>query len=200
MSKKRKLPKNLQTFKKRERICIIAEGFEETEYLEKIENLKLWNLDNKTIDIKNAKNLGNISSVYQYYKSNNDYDNIYIFCDTECQPYTHFESMLEKLKNIESANINIFNIVFFVNPCTMQVVLCHFRENVRLTSNFNNSKIIYELTNVKNYKKEENQRKAIFSKIRKDNYLKMKKRIMYSDDYKQLSKTNFIKLLDILEK
>lgn len=54
------------------KILIICEGYEETEYLESIKKLNVW--DNYDIDLINAESNGSLFSLYQYHYQNDNYD------------------------------------------------------------------------------------------------------------------------------
>ncbi len=181
------------------RITIICEGYEEFDYLMSLLHLGLWN-ELYSVRIKNAKSLTNIPPVYQSEYQNDNADLIVVFCDTELTPYEQFRSVCEKLDRFHARHV-WSNIVFFSNPCTMQVQLSHFG-NVALESNskHRNAPIIKQLTGVDNYRARDEQRRHINSQITRQNYFVMKQNLEpLSRDYKVKPSTNFLTLLNYLE-
>ena len=73
-----KLPKFLDKHK----ICIICEGNEEYEYLNRLKALKVWN-EQYDISLVNAEGNGNIPARYQDSYQNGAYEVVLVFCDTE---------------------------------------------------------------------------------------------------------------------
>lgn len=165
--------KKLPLVKGPNKILIVCEGYEENDYLHRLKSLNVWS-HNFSVDIKNACSIDNIASIYQYNYEVNNYKLIVIFCDTEKAPYEKFRAMKDKIKAFHNKK-SIDSIVFFANPCTMQIILSHFA-SVSLKSNekSKNANIIQKWTGVKNYVADENQRKAIMNKINVGNYNTMK--------------------------
>ena len=77
-----KLPKLFDKHK----ICVICEGNEEYEYLERLKALKVWDAQYEIIS-DNAGGNGNISALYQDSYQNSSYELVLVFCDTEKKPY-----------------------------------------------------------------------------------------------------------------
>ena len=185
---------NLPLIKDSIKILIVCEGYEEYDYLNRLKSLNVWS-HNFSIDIKNARSIDNIASVYQYNYAANDYKLIVIFCDTEKAPYEKFLVMKEKIKAFHNKK-SIDSIVFFANPCTMQIILSHFA-NISLKSNLksDNASTIKKLTGINNYVANENQRKAIINKINANNYQTMKNNIVgLSQNYETIPSSNVIEL------
>ncbi len=79
-----------------------------------------------SITVKNAKSLDNISAMYQNEYSNDNYDLVLIFCDTEVAPYKQFEQLKKKLDAFHGFQYAHRQILYFANPCTLLIVLAHF--------------------------------------------------------------------------
>lgn len=193
---KRRLPPKPNGHK----ICIICEGNEEYDYLFRLKELQVWRKQ-YSVKIKKAGSIDNISAMYQNEYANDNYELVLIFCDTEITPYEQYERLKQSLTDLfgelEAAQL----VIFFANPCTMQVVLSHFKA-VKLQSNqkSQNRSLIKRLTGVEDYRAQEQQRDAIMKKITVNNYVTLKKNIaILSDDDKKTPSTNFLTLLNYLE-
>lgn len=182
-----------------ERITIICEGYEEFDYLMTLLHLGLWS-ERYTVRIKNAKSLTNIPPVYQNEFQNDNADLIVVFCDTELSPYDQFKSVCAKIDRFHAKRVSKY-VVYFSNPCTMQVQLSHFAP-VCLESNSKhaNAPLIRELTGVENYRARDEQRRFINRQITRGNYYEMKANLEpLSRDFNVRPSTNFITLLNYLE-
>ena len=83
----------------------------------------------------------------------------------------------------------------------MQIILSHFAE-IKLTSQSKaiNSKYIKEYIGMDNYKATDDQRKELFSKIKRSNYEKMKENVAkLSIDDNVTSSTNILKFIENFE-
>lgn len=83
----------------------------------------------------------------------------------------------------------------------MQIILSHFAE-IKLTSQSKviNSKYIKEYIGIDNYKATDEQRKELFSKIKRSNYEKMKENVTkLSTDDNVTSSTNILKFIENFE-
>lgn len=77
-------------------MCIICEGDEEYDYLERLNAIgERSNVYKVTLD--NACGNGNIPARYQDRFQNGSYDIVLIFCDTEKKPYEQYEDIKQKL-------------------------------------------------------------------------------------------------------
>lgn len=83
-------------FSDKDKICIICEGNEEYEYLEKLKKLKVWN-EQYDISLVNAGGNGNIPARYQDCYQNGAYELVLVFCDTEKKPYEQYEDIKRKI-------------------------------------------------------------------------------------------------------
>lgn len=185
---------------KTKKICIICEGNEEYLYLERLKQLNVWS-HSISITLKNAKSITNISAQYQNVYNMDNFDLVLILCDTEMTPYEDYLNLKTKIANLYGSKQSAESVIFFANPCTMQILLLHF-DFVKLSSNNknSNSKQIEELTGVKKYQANEHQIKSIINKITSENYIKLKEnlsKLNISD--KEIHSTNFLKLLHYLE-
>ena len=187
-----------QTGKKR--VCIICEGFEEKEYLERLQSFGAWQGRYYEVELVNAKSISNISLRYQSIYMNDSYDVVLIFCDTDTAPYDGYNEMKKKIDEFHGLNGASSVIVFYANPCVMQIVLLHFAD-IRLTSNqkSKNSKHIEMLTGIRNYQAHEAQRAALLEKINKQNFREMLERVKtLSEQDACMNSTNFLRLMSYL--
>lgn len=79
---KSRLPNFLNKYK----VCAICEGDEEYDYLNRLNELKVWN-EQYAVDLDNADGNGNIPARYQDRYQNGSYDIVFVFCDTDKKPY-----------------------------------------------------------------------------------------------------------------
>ena len=181
-------------------ILIVCEGSEEYDYLEALKKCGVWS-NKLSIKLKNAKSINNILSQYQYEFANDNYDLIVIFCDTEVPPYDEFINLKKAINEFHGKEV-AEKIVFFTNPCSMQIILSHFnRVNLKSNSKTNNSTLIHKLTGVKDYIATENQRTAIMKKINAKNYEVMKQNVAgLSGKCDVVPSTNVLELFEKLEK
>ena len=183
------------------RILIICEGSEEYDYIEKLRQINTsWSKKIKLV-LKNAKGIDRIFPIYQYELQDNNYYLIFIVCDTEIPPYEQFK----KLKSNIDKKIYGFNaskhVVFFANPCSMQIILSHFDEVKLTTNNKNkNSKLIKDLTGVEEYDGSDKKRTPIFNKLTILNYKYMKETIKKISSLEEdVPSSNILDLFDGLD-
>lgn len=191
--------KKLPLIKTNKQILIICEGYEEYDYLNCLKKCGVWS-QKYDIKLKNAKALDNIVPHYQYEFQNGNYDAILIFCDTEIFPCLQYKNLVKGINEIHGKSV-AKQIIYFGNPCTMQLILSHFG-NVKLTTNSKtaNSKQIKTLTGVSDYNALDNQRASIMKKITATNYMSMKANLVgLSNDDNVVPSTNFLNMLNNLE-
>ena len=82
-------------FSDKHKICIICEGNEEYEYLERLKYLSVWNAKYE-ISLVNAQSNGNIPARYQDRYQNGAYE-VLVFCDTEKKPYEQYKDIKSKI-------------------------------------------------------------------------------------------------------
>ena len=181
-------------------ICIICEGYEEYEYLTRLQQIGAWRKDIYAVDLINAKSNGNLAARYQDRYMSDAYHLVFIFCDTDLTPYADFKLLQDKINKFHGNNKAAGKVIFFGNPCTMQIVLLHFGNVKLLYSNKSkNAPNIEKLTGVNNYHGHEHQRKEIFKQISKKNFAKMLERIQaLPEDSAIKNSSNFYGLMQNL--
>ena len=159
------------------KICIICEGNEEYKYLERLDQLHVWN-DIYEISLVNAEGNGNIPARYQDRYQNGSYEAIFVFCDTEKKPHEQYEDIKRKINEFHGLDGVADEVVIFGNPCTMQIIAKHWtNEIIKSPAKHKNAPLIEKYTGVTNYKARIDQIKHLMKCINKDNYLEMQKRI-----------------------
>lgn len=159
------------------KICIICEGDEEYEYLDKLISLDVWS-NNYKFTLENADGNGNIPARYQDKYQNGSYDVVLVFCDTDKKPYEQYVDIKQKINEFHGVKNAADHVIIFGNPCTMQIIIEHWDEIVLDTNaKKRNAPIILKFTGIENYKGRADQRQELFSKITRDNYWEMLERI-----------------------
>lgn len=157
----------------KDKICIICEGNEEYDYLDKLKSLGVWN-ERYDFFLENAEGNGNIPARYQDKYQNGSYDLVLIFCDTEKKPYEQYEDIKNKVNAFHGVDKVADEIVIFGNPCTMQIVLLHGMQiSLKSPAKKTNSPYIKSCFGVDNYKGRKDQRDKIFAQITESNYYQM---------------------------
>lgn len=181
---KNKLPTFLAQNLDTNKICIICEGPEEYDYLEKLNSLGVWS-NKYSIVLDNAGGNGSVPARYQDKFQNGSYDIVLIFCDTEKKPYEQYKDIKRKINEFHGIENAADEVLIFSNPCTMQIVLKHWTdEKLKSPAKKVNAPLIEKCTGVENYKARADQRKQFFSNITKENYQEMYDRVkeMPNDD------------------
>lgn len=189
----------LPAFLNKCRVCIICEGDEEYDYLDRLNKIEVWNKAYK-VTLDNAGGNGNIPARYQDRYQNGSYDIVLIFCDTEKKPYEQYEDIKQKINEFHGVDHAAEEVIVFGNPCTMQVIIEHWADvKLKTPAKKVNSEIIGKLTGVNNYKGRADQRSELMSQITAENYLAMSERVkkMKSDDT-VIGSSNFDRLVDYL--
>lgn len=179
------------------RICIICEGDEEYEYLEKLISLNVWN-KKYFFRLENAEGNGNIPARYQNNYQNNSSDLVLIFCDTDKKPYEQYVDIKRKINEFHGIKNAADQIIIYGNPCTMQIIIEHWSDVVLCShKKKKNAPVIFDLTGIEGYKGRADQRQELFAKITKENYQEMRERIkkMPSEDSIEGS-TNFDRFIE----
>ena len=168
-----KLPKLFDKHK----ICVICEGNEEYEYLERLKALKVWDAQYEIIP-DNAGGNGNIPARYQDSYQNGSYELVLVFCDTEKKPYEQYEDIKRKINEFHGIDIAADEVIMFGNPCTMQIISKHWTETlIKSPAKPVNAPLIEEFTGVKNYKGKADQIAAVMEHITAENYADMCERV-----------------------
>ena len=193
------MPNKLPKIFDKHRICIICEGNEEYEYLNRLKNLKVWN-EQYDISLVNAGGNGNIPARYQDRYQNGADELVLVFCDTEKKPHEQYEDIKRKINEFHGVDNAADEVVIFANPCTMQIITKHWTdENIKSPAKPVNAPLIQKYTGVENYKGRADQLAVVMSHISVDNYWDMVqriKRLWGKDD--ELGCSNFGKYLDDL--
>lgn len=181
------------------RVCIICEGDEEYDYLDKIKKINVWNKIYE-VNLDNAGGNGNIPARYQDRYQNRSYDIVLIFCDTEKKPYEQYEDIKRKINEFHGVAHAAREVIIYGNPCTLQIIIEHWADvKLKTAAKKINAGIIAELTGIDNYKGRADQRSELMRQITAENYLTMYERVkkMTSDD-KVIGSSNFDRLVDFL--
>lgn len=183
----------------REKICIICEGSEEYDYLDRLEKLGVWS-DLYDVFLDNARGNGNIAARYQDRYQNGNYEIVLIFCDTEKKPYKQYDEIKRKVNDVHGNEIAAENVIIFGNPCTMQIILSHWDDvQLKTPAKKINAPIIEELTGVSGYNGKEEHRKQIMDKLNVENFEAMCQRVSaMSKDDSIVGSSNFDTLLKYL--
>ena len=193
------MPNKLPRFFDNHKICIICEGNEEYEYLNRLKNLKVWN-EQYDISLVNAGGNGNIPARYQDRYQNGADELVLVFCDTEKKPHEQYEDIKRKINEFHGVGSAADEVVIFANPCTMQIITKHWTdENIKSPAKPVNAPLIQKYTGVENYKGRADQLAVVMEHISVDNYWDMVQRIKRlggKDD--ELGCSNFGKYLDDL--
>lgn len=181
------------------RICIVCEGYEELDYMNSLINKAVFSRKYKFV-LVNSKSITNVSNVYINRYQSNSYDLVLVFCDTDKSPFTNYKMIKEEINKFHGKEVSN-QLIIFGNPCTMQIILSHFKEiKLKSQSKSINSKYIEELVGIKNYKATEEQRKLLFNKIDRNNYKIMKDNVSkLSSNDEEISSTNILKFIENFE-
>lgn len=189
----------LPTFLDKDKICIICEGDEEFDYLNRLKELEVWN-EKYEVLLDNADGNGNIPARYQDRYQNGSYEMVLVFCDTEKKPYEQYDDIKRKINDFHGMENAADEVVIYGNPCTMQIILEHWTD-VRLKSPAKkvNASLIKEFTGVDNYKGRADQREEIMKHVTADNYQDMYSRISAMENNDTVvGSSNFDRLLKYL--
>lgn len=192
----------MSEFVKRKNILIIAEGFEEKPYIDKILSFPNINKERYCFaETINVKGNGNIPARFQYEIQRGFYDIVLVFCDAD-RGSDQFLSLVydigDRFFMEKEYGMEVF---IFANPVTLQVILLHF-DDVNLTNigKKSNNDIVERLTGVKGYDADQNQITKIIEKIHFSSIASFKKRLSnISQNYKDIPSTNFLMFLERFE-
>lgn len=180
-------------------ICIICEGSEEYDYLNRLKGLGLWD-NTYRIDLVNANGNGNLPARYQDKYQNGAHSLVLIFCDTDKYPYTRYLEIKKKINAFHDSDKASESVVIFGNPCTMQIIIEHWGEVLlKSPAKKQNAVIIEKYTGIRDYDAKAEQRKELMSKVNPENYVLMLARIhKLSSNDMDLNSTNFEYLMEKL--
>lgn len=179
------------------KICIICEGNEEYEYLERLKTLGVW--DKKyDISLENADGNGNVPARYQDKYQNGSYDLVLMFCDTDRKPYEQYVDIKRKIDDFHGVEGAADSVLIYGNPCTIQIVLQHWKDvSLKSPEKKVNAPIIEECTGVANYKAKKEQLDSLYEQVTKDNYADMLERVKrLPEDDTVVGSSNFARFMD----
>ena len=91
--------RRLPTKQSGHKICIVCEGDEEYDYVSRLKELQVWSRQ-YSVKPKNAGSIDNIAAIYQDAYTNDNYEAVLIFCDTELAPYEQYNRLKGKLTEL----------------------------------------------------------------------------------------------------
>ena len=166
----------LPPVRRKYRICVICEGYEDYHYFGRLIALKLWD-DSYSFTPINAKSASNIPARFQNEYQNDRYEIILVFCDTDKEPYREYTQIKKKINAFLGKRKAADKLIIFANPCTMQIILLHFGEvSLRNQGKKTNSAEIERLTGIPEYDAHEDQIQELCRRITRSNYTDMKVR------------------------
>ena len=182
------------------KICVICEGNEEYEYINRLKELKVWN-EQYEISLVNAEGNGNIPARYQDRYQNGVYEAVLIFCDTDKKPYEQYDDIKRKINEFHGIDNVANEIIIFGNPCTMQIILKHWTDEVlKSQAKQVNAPLIEKYTRVKGYKGKGNQIKEVMEQITSENYRVMCERLnLLEQNDSIIGSSNFSKIIEWFE-
>lgn len=194
------MPNKLPRFRDNHKICIICEGNEEYEYLDRLIALMVWS-GQYDISLVNAGGNGNIPARYQDRYQNGSYEIVLVFCDTEKKPYEQYVDIKRKINEFHGIDHAADEVIIFGNPCTMQIISKHWTdENLKSPAKAVNAPFIQRYTGVENYKGRMDQIEKVMEHITAENYADMCRRIkaLKTDD-SVLGSSNFGRFIKLFE-
>lgn len=182
------------------RICVICEGNEEYEYLNRLKDLKVWKEKYDIVPV-NAGGNGNIPARYQDRYQNGADELVLVFCDTERKPYEQYEDIKRKINDFHGTDNAADEVIMFGNPCTMQIISKHWTdENLKSPAKPVNAPLIKEYTGVENYKGRADQIKEVMRYITAENYKDMSCRVNNLNlDDSVIGSSNFGRFMKLFE-
>lgn len=194
------MPNKLPRFRDNHKICIICEGNEEYEYLDRLIALKVWS-GQYDISLVNAGGNGNIPARYQDRYQNGSYEIVLVFCDTEKKPHEQYVDIKRKINEFHGIDHAADEVIIFGNPCTMQIISKHWAdENLKSPAKAVNAPFIQRYTGVENYKGRMDQIEKVMEHITAENYADMCRRMkaLKTDD-SVLGSSNFGRFIKLFE-
>lgn len=194
------MPNRLPHISNKHKICIICEGNEEFEYIRRLKELEVWN-EQYEISLVNAKGNGNIPARYQDRYQNGADEVVLIFCDTDKKPYEQYDDIKRKINEFHGIDNVANEIIIFGNPCTMQIILKHWTdEMLKSQAKQVNAPLIEKYTKVKGYKGKGNQIKEVMEQINSENYRVMCERLnLLEQNDSIIGSSNFSKIIEWFE-
>lgn len=192
--------RRLPAFISKTKVCVICEGDEEYSYMKRLYQLGVWD-NHYEMDLINAGGNGNIPARYQDRFQNDSSEIVLVFCDTERKPYEQYTDIKRKIDEFHGVDGVSNEVVFFGNPCTMDVIVKHWVDlDLKTPAKKMNDTIIEKYTGVKHYRGKRNQINEIMEKITAANYILMKERVSArSNNDEEKNSSNFDKMMGYLE-
>lgn len=185
--------------RRKKQILILAEGFEEKPYLDKILFFPAISKE-YVFKVINVKGCGNIPGRFQNEYQGGRFELILVFCDADRGIHDYEEIIKRVGKNFDHPEFA--NLLFiFANPVTLQIVLSHF-DKVSLTSisKSKNAEKVKELVGIENYRAKQEQIDIMMSKVTYTNYQKMKANLSdVSTSLSDVPSTNILQFLQWFE-
>ena len=187
---------------RRKNILIIAEGFEEKPYIDKI--LSFPNINKDTYNFAKAINVkgnGNIPARFQFEIQRGFYDAVLIFCDADKDSEQFYKLVCDIRKHFFSKKEDAMEVFIFANPVTLQIVLSHFGDvNLTKVGKKSNAAAVEDLTGIKNYEARKEQISEMISKIHFSSINEFKRRLAnISTNFNDVPSTNFLTFLERFE-
>ncbi|MCD8295151.1 MAG: hypothetical protein LUE27_07925 [Clostridia bacterium] len=180
------------------KILILCEGLEEKMYFERLNELDVWS-HNFKVEVKNAEGSGNLYVKFTKAVRDRSYNIVLIVCDTELD-FCNYTDLRDKITEKFSGK-TADKVVFFCNPCSLQIVLSHFKtddkedRNLKTNDKFKNRGLVRYYTGVDGYNGEEPQLEDIYRKLTKDNYQLMLEKVgKISTDINTVPSTNILEM------
>lgn len=192
----------MSEFIRKHNILILAEGYEEKPYIDKV--LSFPNI-NKTLysfgNTINVKGNGNIVARYQYELQRGFYDIVLIFCDADKGSEQFLDLVYTIGEKYFVSPDKGFEVFIFANPVTLQVVLSHFGDVKTLkVGKKSNKDIIEKLVGIKDYSANQSQISELIGKIHYSSKEEFKNRLKdISSDFNITPSTNFLTFLERFE-
>jgi uncharacterized Rmd1/YagE family protein len=192
----------MSEFGRRKNVLILAEGYEEKPYIDKI--LSFPNVNLKTYyfpPVINVKGNCKIVARYQYEIQRGFNDVILVFCDAD-KGSSQFLNIVNEIGEQffidKKYGLKVF---IFANPVTLQIVLSHFGDVIlKKVSKKKNADIVKKLTGIANYDAKEKQIKSIIEQIHFSSIDILKERLrIISTDFMNIPSTNFLHFLELCE-
>lgn len=192
----------MNEFVRKKNVLIIAEGFEEKPYIDKI--LSFPNINKEVYNFSpsvNAKGNGSIFPRFQYETQRGFYDLILVFCDAD-KGSEQFLSIVHQIgENFFNSKYDGLSVFIFANPVTLQVVLSHFGDtSLTKVSKKSNSDYVEKLTGIKDYCASQDQIEEMIGKIHYSSMDQFKERMRkLSGNFDDLPSSNFLLFLNRFE-
>ena len=117
--------------------------------------------------------------IFNKYQTGNS-DIVLVFCDTDKKPYEQYKDIKRKIDTFHGIDGVSNEVVIFGNPCTMQIIIQHWSEELlKSPSKHSNASIIEKYTGIDNYDAHANQRAEMMKLVNVENYRAMVERVSH---------------------